>query len=370
MQKQDLELPRLYKKSKTGVVVICDIKTLGDKIVVTTGQIEGKKINHETTCAPKNTGKKNATTADEQARLEAQAKHKKKIKSGYVLDASGEITRKLPMLVKKYQDQKKNITFPCYGSPKLNGINGLYRQPDQDVLELYSRGGDQFPEIPHLNKEIHRAMKLLNSSEINGELYIPGEHLQDIQSAVTKPNELSPRLELHLFEIADSSAEYKDKVHALEAASKEMDNQMVFIVPIKELNSHEEIEEYLHECLKDNYEGIVIRNRGCVYEYNTRSSNAFKYKLPEDAEFKITSYRLDKKGHPVFTCICGKNNEHSFAVKPKGTDAERKRVAENADDWVGKWLKVEFETYSKDLKPLKPVGIGLRKCGPDGKPQE
>lgn len=40
-------------------------------------------------------------------------------------------------------------------------------------------------------------------------MYVHGEHLQDIQSAVKKPNELSKRLMFCIFDIADSTEIYK-----------------------------------------------------------------------------------------------------------------------------------------------------------------
>jgi DNA ligase-1 len=365
--------PRLYKQSKTGTIVICDISVTGDTITVTTGQLEGAKIDHKTICEPKNMGKKNETSPHEQACLEAASKWNKKIKGGYVEDPSGEITRKLPMKVKKYQDQKANIIFPCYISPKLDGINGMFNLTRTEAgteFELLSRGGDSRPVIPHLEEELNDIADKLKSSALNGELYIPGMHLQDISACVTKTNPDSAKLQFHIFEIADSKLTYNEKVPLFNSIDNSKYNH-VKIVKALIANSHEEIDKYLEDCLKKGYEGIIIRNAGCVYEYNVRSSNAFKYKLPLDAEYKIVDYRIDKKGHPVFRCITPESDGgREFSVKIKGTDAERKRIAENADAWIGQWLKIEFENYSKDKKPLKPVGICLRECDADGNPIE
>jgi len=373
----DLELPRLYKKSKTGAVVICDIIVRGDNIKLVTGQIDGKKIAHWTKCYPKNEGKKNATTSLEQAQKEARAKWAKKVKSGYVEEIMGEQTVQLPMKIKKYQDQIQNVEFPCYASPKLNGVNGIYRcewinnDPDNGIgFVLTSRGGDTRPELPHLEKELNTVMTHLDSNAINGELYIHGMHLQDISSAVTKTNSNSPKLQFHVFEICDSDEDYQDKVIRF----NKIDNsplKFVKIIRAKVLTSHEDINKYLHECLENGYEGIVIRNPKCKYVYNIRSSDAFKYKIPRDGEYKIIGYKLDKNGHPVFKCVTPmEHGSYEFNVKIKGTDEERREIANIADTWIGKWLKIEFEDYSKIMKPLKPVGLCLRECDDGGNPTE
>jgi len=373
----DLELPRLYKKSKTGAIVICDITVAGDNIKVVTGQLNGEKIDHWTKCYPKNEGKKNETSSSEQAQKEAKAKWAKKVKGGYVEDPSGEQTVELPMKIKKYQDQVKNVIFPCYGSPKLDGVNGIYRCEWKDAnrdngvdFKLFSRGGDPRPQLPHLHKELDVVMTHLDSNAINGELYIHGMHLQDISSAVTKPNENSSKLQFHVFEICDSDETYEDKVERFNKIDNSPMN-FVKIIRAKVLTSHEDIKEYFDECRALGYEGIVIRNADCVYEYNVRSSQAFKYKKALDGEYEIIGYKIDKNGHPVFRCKTSeKDGAHEFNVKIKGTDAERKYIAKNADAWLDKWLNIEFENYSKDRKPLKPVGIRLRDCDADGNPLE
>ena len=82
-----MKLPTLYKKTTTGAIQQWQIVTDSDKYRTISGQKDGKKIqNNWTTCKPKNVGKKNATTGEEQAIKEAIAKHDKKLESGYHLN--------------------------------------------------------------------------------------------------------------------------------------------------------------------------------------------------------------------------------------------------------------------------------------------
>jgi hypothetical protein len=152
-----MNLPRLYKSTKTGATQICDISTDDDKIIVSFGQLDGKMQTKITVALPKNLGRANATTAEEQANLEAISKHTKKVKSGYSIDLAAPSDIQLPMKVKVYQDQLANVVFPCVSTAKSNGVNGLYKLED-GVLNLYSSGGNLYPPIPHLEPNILAVM--------------------------------------------------------------------------------------------------------------------------------------------------------------------------------------------------------------------
>lgn len=366
-------LPRLYKSTKKGKIQICDISYEDDTYYVTFGQLNGKLQTNQTKCQATNVGRSNERSPAQQAEFEALADHKKKIKSGYSLtmETPSEVT--LPAKVKVYQDNLKNIKFPCYSTNKLNGVNGLYKRTG-DTLTLYSRGGEIYPDIPHLTKHIHDLMDELECNELNGELYIHGEHLQDIQSAVKKPNELSPRLTFHVFDIPDMTTNYrirntvylKATANTLLQIGSPILNHVGFLIG-EECTSHEDIELLYNKAISMQYEGTVIYNTEHLYKYNERSSNAFKYKKPLDAEFQIIGYELDKQGNPTIIC---QSEGGDFKVRPTGTVEYRKQLLLDMPNNIGKWYKVEYECFSKSGIPLKPIGIGIRDCDQNGQPLE
>lgn len=370
-----MTLPILYKLTKTGAIQTYQVSTSEDLITVTQGQLEGKKQSYETKCLPKNVGRSNETTGTEQAILEAKSKHAKKIKAGYVLDSSGELTVKLPQKVKPYIGNESKIKFPAYSTPKLNGVNATYWLLPDGALSLTSRGGDEYPAIPHLETEIHKLMTILATTCLNGELYIHGEHLQDITSAVKKPKELSKQLEFSVFEAPLLADTYEKRRYKLNEVSVEwstddviQNSKLQFLTGIT-VNSTKDIEAHYNQCMAAGLEGTVIYNADAPYQFNTRSSYVYKYKKAQDAEFQIVDCETDKNGHPVFHCTTPSGSV--FKVKPKGTDSERKQIVRNFEtQYLNKWYKIEFETYSKDNIPLKPVGIGLRNCTSNGVPLE
>ena len=205
-----MQLETLYKPTKLGAIQVCNISAIGDTVTVEFGQLNGKMQSKSTVCTAKNLGRANQTSPEQQAIFEAKAKHFDKIKSGYSTDTSAPVTVQLPQRVKSYLDNIKNIKFPCYDSLKLNGINGLYRL-ENGTLNLYSRGGELYPEIPHHKEKILHILSKLETDELNGELYIHGMHLQDITSLVKKSQLGSERLEFHVFDAPNIKGGFKER---------------------------------------------------------------------------------------------------------------------------------------------------------------
>lgn len=368
-----MKLNRLYKLSTTGATQVIDMEIIGAVYTRTWGQLDGKMQSKATTAKPKNIGKANETSAEEQAIIEAKAVWTKKQKANYSTSMEAPVSVNLPMKVKSLQDQIKNVVYPCVSTPKLNGVNGTYRLIDDELI-LTSRGGETYPPIPHLEDELREIMTMLNSNEVNGELYIHGEHLQDITSAVKKPKELSKRLTFNIFDIADSSADYdtrRDIMSFVECNTTE--NQYVIFLTGTECDDMNEIEIHYNQCMDAGLEGTVIKNLDGLYKHNTRSCAQFKYKKTLDDEFKVIGYDLDKNNHVVFKCTIDSRPHKDpgvFKVKLKGTNEERLAMAAEADNYIGKFLKIEYETLSKDGIPLKPVGIMFRQVGENGEALE
>lgn len=353
-----LVLPRLYKPTKTGSTQAFEAMANNGTITIAFGQLNGKMQTKDTICSGKNLGRSNETSAQQQAELEAKAKWAKKLKEGYSESIEEQSTVNLPMKVHTYQEHSHKITFPCYVSPKLDGVNAEYRLlPEPQVV---SRGGEQYPIVESRDRNIFKVMKEHNILSINGEIYEHGQHLQDIQSAVKKPSQNKLQPAFYAFDLPLEDGTYFDRIRVLRSLG-------IHTVSIHVANSHDEIYELHKQFIEAGYEGTIIRNTSGLYEYNTRSYDVLKLKEAQDKEFKIVNYKLDKNNHPVFECEISPNGPR-FSVKPKGTNADRLDIAANINEYINQWYTVSFETFSRDQIPLKPVGIALRKCDESGNP--
>lgn len=356
----------LYKTNKNNSIQQWSIEVSGSTFTCTYGQVGGKLQSQQTICKSVNVGKSNETTPDQQAQLESAALIAKKIKSGYSYDKSAPVTVQLPMKVKAYQDQLHNVKFPCFSACKLDGVNAIYRR-ENGKLTIYSRGGEIYPPIPHLEPLVHKAMDLFQSNELNGELYIHGEHLQDIQSAVKKPKELSAKLSFCIFDIADSTDKFYERAMMMHKHNQFDTTQLstVSVVYNVTCKSTADIEQHYVEATEFGYEGTVIKNFDGLYKHNVRSSDQFKYKKAQSAEFLIVSYELDKNSLPVFIL---ESAGGEFKAKPIGTKEYWSQQIPAT--YIGQYATCEYEVFSKSGIPLKPIFISTRKLNASGNPLE
>ena len=365
-----MTLDRLYKTSAKGATQVIDMEIIGDTYTRSWGQLDGAMQTKSTTAKPKNVGRANETTAEEQAILEAEAVWTKKQKANYSKSQDAPVLVNLPMKVNPYQKHMKKIIFPCFTSAKLNGVNGEYRLLEDGELVLLSRGGENYPIPPHQIDDIMNIMKALNTTSLNGEMYIHGEHLQDIMSATKKHNELTHKLVFWIFDFPVIEGTYAERCEFAYAEIAKLTLTAVAVINVGVARSFDELDEQHAEVTEKGFEGIMIRNAAGLYKYNTRSLDVFKYKTTQDAEFLVTGHNIDKNGHAVFECECDAvqvdTTNGIFKVKLKGTNEERLAMAAIADSYHGKFLKTEFEMLSKDGIPLKPVGIMFRKVDADG----
>jgi len=357
-----MTLPTLYKRTKTNSIQICDITTSTDTYTVSFGKLNGKMQTKTTICYPKNINRSNATTVEQQAVIEAQAKWNKKIKSGYSTSKEAPITVQLPMKVGKYQDYESKIKFPAIATIKYNGVNVIFRIVD-NILKCYSRGGEEYQVPPHLKQPILNTLLAYRQSSINCELYSHNEYLQDIQAAVTKHNNLTSKLIAIAFDFPDLNLNFEKRHKVLQTITTMHVAYPEFI----KVHNHTEIKSYLSHAMHNGYEGLVIKNLNGMYKYNIRTLSQFKYKLTQDAEFKIKAFSVDKNKHPVFVL---ESKGGDFKAKPKGTNEQRSALLQQAPNLIGKYATIEFETYSKLNKPLKPVFIQVRNCDKSGNPLE
>lgn len=355
---------KLYKKDTKGKIRFLNIYTEEGYLIQQSGLLDGKVVSHKKECKPKNVGKVNETTSQQQAELEAQALITKKLKSGYSYSKETLSEVLLPMKVNIYQDHKSKVSKDAYYSPKLNGVNGEFRL-ENDELVLLSRGGNKYPMLEHLRESVTEYLKGINETSINVELYKHGWHLQDITAAVKKHKPdthdfPSSKIEAHIFDIPSNKNIYESRIQLIHSYPI---LPGIYIVPVYKLV---DIESFFNKCIGYGYEGIVIHNPKGLYKYNTRSLDVFKYKKALDGEYKIKDYILDVKGNPTFICDvpdCGE-----VKVRPKGTQSDREIMLNNIDKYIGSWYKIEYESLSKDGIPTKPVGIGLRDCDIHGNP--
>jgi DNA ligase-1 len=368
-----MKLPILYSRTAKGAINTWQVWTEGPDVVTEWGQQGGQLQVARFTCQPKNVGKKNSTTAEEQAVLEAQSLHIKKKKAKYneSLESAGETKRIKPMLAQDFEKYKHKVKYPATCQPKYDGVRALaYRLNGKVVLQ--SRGGD-FYDVKHITDILET--RLGADTILDGEVYVHGMSLQAINSLIRRPQEGSKVLQYWVYDIVNDKpwATRKDDTVDFGDVERVVTDTAEGLV-IVDVGNYSNVAEneadvyWLQSVyMKQGFEGAIVRTPTGLYREGYRSPDLLKVKSWKDAEFVIHSFTSGKgkfENVPTFTCLVDPSKpdtgDNTFDVTPKGTEQERRELLDNGPNLIGKLMKVKFFDFSPYGIPLYPVGLGIR----------
>ena len=353
---------QLYSKTKKGDLQTWVAYTEGDKVCTEHGKLNGKIQLSKKTAKGKNIGKANETTPEEQAGLQAMSMFRKKMDKGYFLTPEEALNTIvfLPMGAHKFDEKKHNLQYPVLAQPKMNGVRCMAHW-DGDTVKLLSRGGKYY-NVQHI---IDACTKVLPKGQVfDGELYIHGMPLGDINSLVKKPKPGSEKLEFWIYDTF-----YMDKLddtfkvrfdYLLELYHDYIKFPLVK-VPCCYLNKEEDVRPAEADYVKQGFEGAIVRDFRGTYELANRSDYLLKVKSFLDDEFKIIGFcdgEGKSEGCVIWECITPEGK--SFEVVPKGTMEERAEWFKTGNEYIGKWLTVKFQEYSDKKIPCINTGLAIR----------
>lgn len=351
----------LYGLDKGGSYKVWKIWTVGEELFIEHGKEGGKQQLKREVVKGKNIGRANETTPAEQAVLEAESRYKKQIDKGY-RETKEELTELplLPMLAHDYLKQGHRIKYPCYASKKLDGVRCLaIRHPDR--VELKSRGGKEYV-VAHVQQEL---MHLMAEGDVwDGELYIHGKYLEEIISAVKKPNDDTPSIKFVVFDIVANDVEFDNRLSMLNTLKHRLRGYADHIETLGyfEVADEGHMKSLHKQFVAEGYEGIMIRAVDGLYEAGKRSAGLQKFKTMLDSEFQIIGVDVDVDGRAVFRV------QNTFASNTfnviGGSHEQRKVWAETQEDVLGRWVTVKYQTLYKDTQiPQFPVMVCFREGG-------
>lgn len=388
-------------------------------VIVQFGKVGGKVQTKITECEPKNVGRANETTGEQQAIAEAISKWEKQVRLGY-RESTAELETEdnlSPMLAQDAIKRSKNIIYPCYAQPKLDGLRCLVTFDDEGQPVFNSRGNKIYPIKGKIVDEIIELRKATGFNMFDGEVYLHGLSLQkivslakkwrtkdDIEAEVNKeyltevkkwkkdpskyeepqPNLnkyggfCSDDLEFHIFDIPskgkvwDSNNGYEDSWdyndHPCRYAdlmntgswSSALGLTKIKVVRGSFMEDEDQTKDSIGIYMQRGYEGAIIRNFKGLYEFGQRSTDLQKWKIFQDSEAKVTGYTIDKNKEAVLECI--EKDGTTFKCKMKGTFLDRNEDA--AKKIVDNFINFSFQARTDDGVPQFPVGQYVRNVDP------
>lgn len=349
----------LYKKDSKNNTREWSITVTKDaEIIVSTGIKGGKMIeNIKTVKTGKNIGKKNETTKYQQALNEANGKINKKRDEGYS-ETIKETSRPLPMLAHDFKKRGKDISFPCFVQPKLDGIRTVY---DHHANKFYSRNNKDYLHFSQILSELKNGnIKYY----LDGEIYTHDLPFEDFvglskKKTLNKQDEKSLNsLKFYVYDVIIPGIPYEERYKILQDLFKEHDFKRVVLLQTKKCKNKEEADEFLESYVEKGYEGLILRNSKGEYSINNRSSDLQKYKYFQDAEYEIIGAKTGEgreEGAIIWTCKT--KDGKPFDVRPKGSIEERREIYKNHKKYIGKMLTVKFFRFTKEDIPLFPTTL-------------
>lgn len=369
---EQLQLPHLFHRDNNNRIRVWFVEIEGNAFTTYSG-IEGMTLTPNTTfCSPKNIGKANETTGEEQAISEATSKWNKKYDLGYrdTIEASDKAPRR-PNLCLNFKDAGHRMEFPCFASTKLNGMrititeeNGKFTARSRYMKEI---------RIPsHIQKELENNPLL--PSVLDGEFYAHGMHLQDILSLIKRQTikdgdreyERSGlnKIEFRIFDLPHPSRIATERLLTLAALSRRIPQQSIKFVEHTLVETEQEMHMFMRAAVKEGFEGVVVRAPKGTYDYGRKTKNMMKLKPFYDEEFRIKAIEFDKNNLAYFVLEMANGNTFESMIEGKShfssNTVYRQYIAENPQEFIDKKATVKYYEKSIDGVPLNSNVTAIR----------
>ena len=391
------KLQTLYKIDTKGKLREWTMHIDGNSFYAVKGLVDGKKTTDKaTTTIAKNVGRSNATTPQEQALLEAQAKFQKKLDSGYALNKIDAQEKKFyePMLAHNFKDRKHELKYPVYSQPKLDGIRCIVRK-EGDTLVGRTRNGKEIECIPHILQSLNSFFLAHPNAILDGELYnhdlrdnfnkitslvrkqkpVKSEKMTD-NAYAKKVKEYQERLveaeqtiEYHVYDVPYLHDSCTEKT-SFDMRFTELKNSLnigiviqhnVTLVETTEVFNESDLDNLYGQYLDLGYEGQMVR-KDAPYE-NKRSTTLLKRKEFVDSEYRVIDIEIgngNRSGTAKhLVCYCDKTKQ-TFNSNIKGSFDYLKEIYDNRKDYIGQLATIKYFQLTPDGIPRFPYAIAFR----------
>lgn len=267
----------------------------------------------------------------------------------------------------------EKLSFPLLASPKLDGIRAVVRNG-----VVYSRSNKPIP-----NKFVQEKFKHLEHHD--GELIVGPATAHDVYrqttSHVMAHDKEDFAVQFFAFDhIRDLNAPYGLRAKEIEARPGLVKHEHRLIKTLDALLTYEE------QCLETGYEGLILRDPDGYYKtgrstvseglllklkrflddeahvvgFAEQMHNANEATTNELGRTKRSSHKANKHGKDTLGALQVLWKGLEFEIGTGMTDAVRKHIWENRDDFIGKLVKFKYFPVGIKDKPRHPVFLGWR----------
>ena len=275
------------------------------------------------------------------------------------------------------------------GQLKIDGLRCIIGATDKSgdifnpiTLTYHSRTGEDWTTkmcwmdeilLPKISKEL-LDMMVEEGACLDGELYLPGYSVNDINSFV-KNTQLAQhyKLQYWCYDICveNMSAEARNDyrfnnintpVSIFLSKQEHLNCAKQFnILPTVITHNIEHSTQLRNDYIDLGFEGLILRNPSAEYQFGKRNQAMFKFKKVDDGKFIIVDIKSEHKRSdlPLFVLRNDINDELFECSINKPQDIQREILA-HKEKYIGKLMLVEFRARSGvNQLPFHARGINI-----------
>lgn len=280
----------------------------------------------------------------------------------------------LPMLAKVLKDNKPFDKRRYLGQYKINGVRciiGAIKTNDLfNPIRLTYRsreGTDWTPKLTWMDEVIKPEIKddlldamLEEGACLDGELYLPGYKVNDINSFVK--NEKLPQhfqLQYWCYDIAIDNMSYDARrkfrteninriCYTFDTYDQHLNNKSkLILLPDVAICDIDDATRFRDKFISLGFEGLIVRDVNSAYQFGARNLAMLKYKRVDDAKFKI----VDIVPEGVRTTLCkfvlrNDINDELFEATGNFDHSRQEYILKHKEDFIGKLATCEYRERS------------------------
>lgn len=280
----------------------------------------------------------------------------------------------LPMLAKVLKNNKPFDKRRYLGQYKINGVRciiGAIKTSDLfNPIRLTYRsreGTDWTPKLTWMDEVIKPEIKddlldamLEEGACLDGELYLPGYKVNDINSFVK--NEKLPQhfqLQYWCYDIAIDNMSYDARrkfrteninriCYTFDTYDQHLNNKSkLILLPDVAICDIDDATRFRDKFISLGFEGLIVRDVSSAYQFGARNLAMLKYKRVDDAKFKI----VDVVPEGVRTTLCkfvlrNDINDELFEATGNFDHSRQEYILKHKEDFIGKLATCEYRERS------------------------
>lgn len=273
----------------------------------------------------------------------------------------------LPMLAKTYTGNVWKKTSCMLGQWKINGLRCFITAYKGDTifnpvrLRFQSREGIVWNTLTALEDYLFDSLSadiiqnmLDDNWALDGEIYLPGYSVNEINHFVKDPNDIHNKLlQFWCYDIAipEMVQHKRDRIRLdikpftiFDSKDKHLNNKkQLVILPTYHICNDTDAYAWRDKFIDLGFEGLILRNPDVDYQYGRRRVGYMeKFKTKTDGKFEIVDIQPERKRNlPIITCR-NDINDSTFETRFSLPHDKQEYILNHKEDYIGKFVFISY----------------------------